>query len=221
MVYISYVPAKNVVRDFSENSFYHIFNRGVEKRKIFLDEQDYKLFKYYLLIYLLPLDRVLELYPRLPLRLYGKNLSQEVELFSYCLMPNHFHLLLKQKSANGVSKFMKQLTNAYTLYFNNKYDRVGGLVQGRFRAVRVPTDDFLLHVSRYIHLNPVVAGLVDNPKDYEWSSYKEFFEDNKNIVNTKIILSYFKRKEDYGSFVTDQIELAKELEKIKHLMLDN
>src|SRR4030042_4414876 len=145
------MPAKNVVRDFSENSFYHIFNRGVEKRDIFLDQQDHKIFIYYLTVYLYPLPKVLEVYPKLPIRLHNKNLSQEVEILSYCLMPNHFHLLLKQNTVNGISKLLKQLTNAYTFYFNQKYKRVGGLVQGRFKAVKILNDELLLHISRYIH----------------------------------------------------------------------
>lgn len=215
------MPTKYVVRDFSENSYYHIFNRGVEKRKIFLDNQDYRLFTYYLLIYLLPIDMVLELYPQLPLRLYSKNLSQEVELLSYCLMPNHFHLLLKQKSVNGISKLMKQITNGYTLYFNKKYDRVGGLVQGRFKAIRIPTDELLLHISRYIHLNPLVGELVTNLNDYEWSSFKEYLGEGRSFTSTDQILSFFKSRKEYEEFVINQIEYAKELEKIKHLTLDN
>ena len=219
--YIFFMPAKYVVRDFSENSYYHVFNRGVEKRKIFLDEQDYNLFTYYLLIYLLPLDKVLEIYPKLPLRLHNKNLSGEVELLSYCLMPNHFHLLFKQKSKNGITKLLKQITNGYTLYFNNKYNRVGGLMQGRFKAVRIPTDEALLHVSRYIHLNPIASSFVVDLNDYEWSSYKDYIgKGDITFVSTNQILSFFNSNESYKEFMQDQIEYAKELEKIKHLVID-
>lgn len=217
------MPAKHVVRNFAENSYYHIFNRGVEKRKIFLDEQDHNMFLYYLLIYLLPLDKVLDSYPKLPIRLHGKNLSQEVELLSYCLMPNHFHLLLKQKNKNSVSKLLKQITNGYTLYFNTKYERVGGLFQGAFKAVSINTDEFLLHVARYVHLNPVVAGIVQDPKDYKWSSHRSYLgngEITKSFVDTSLILSHFPSVEKFESFTLDHIGYAKEFDKMKHLSLD-
>ncbi|MBU1031574.1 hypothetical protein KKE03_01465, partial [Patescibacteria group bacterium] len=88
------MPSRYVVRNFIENSYYHVFNRGVEKRDIFLDDKDYRFFQTYLFIYLRPLKEILEKYPDVPLRLHNKNLSEEVELLGYSLMPNHFHLLL-------------------------------------------------------------------------------------------------------------------------------
>lgn len=215
------MPAKHVIRNFAENSIYHVFNRGVEKRKIFLDKQDYNIFLYYLFIYLSPLKTVLSRHPRLPLRLYDKNMADEIMLLSYSLMPNHFHLLIKQKSKDGISKLLKQITNAYTLYFNSKYERVGGLVQGRFKAVGIDRDDLLIHIARYIHLNPVVAGIVKNPKDYEWSSYKIYLENTDSFCETKTILSYFPTISDFEKFVLDHIEYARELEKIKHLALED
>ena len=114
------MPSKYVVRNFTEDSYYHVFNRGVEKRDIFLDDEDYTTLQSYLFKYLQPIEKVAEKYPDTPTRLYGKNLSEEVELVAYCLMPNHFHLLLKQNTKDGISKLLKQLTNAYTLYFNQK-----------------------------------------------------------------------------------------------------
>lgn len=145
------MPSKYVVRNFSENSYYHVFNRGVEKRNIFLDEKDYRFFETYLSIYLNPLKRVLEKYPDLPLRLHNKNLSKEVKLMAYCLMPNHFHLLLKQKTKDGISKLLKQITNAYTLYFNQKNKRVGGLMQGRFKAAQISSGVFSLEELNKFH----------------------------------------------------------------------
>jgi putative transposase len=197
-----------------------VFNRGVEKRKIFLDEQDHNMLLYYLFIYLAPMETVLEKYPRLPLRLYSSNLSKEVKMLSYCLMPNHFHFLIKQHSKDGVSKLLKQITNAYTLYFNNKYERVGGLVQGRFKAVGIDKDELLIHVMRYIHLNPVVAGIVKNPKDYKWSSHMAYLGGNDHVCDTETILSYFENIDSFERFILDHIEYASLLEKIKHLTLD-
>lgn len=215
------MPSKHVVRNFVEDSYYHVFNRGVEKRNIFLDEQDYRMFLYYLLVYLMPLEKVLSRYPKLPIRLYNKNLSSELDLVTYCLMPNHFHFLLYQKSRNGISKLMKQLTNAYTLYFNQKYKRVGGLVQGSFKAVAIETDELLLHISRYIHLNPIIREIVQTLEDYEWSSYVDYTTENVNsICKIAVILSHFSTPGAYKKFVLDQIDYARELECIKHLMID-
>ncbi len=134
------MPSKYVVRNFIENSNYHIFNRGINKQDIFLDEKDYYFFETYLSIYLLPIRQVLKKYPDIPLRLHSKNLSKDVELLEYCLMPNHFHLTLKQKTKNGISKLMKQITNAYTLFFNQKNKQTGSLMQGRFKAVPIGGD---------------------------------------------------------------------------------
>ena len=215
------MPSKFVIRSFSENSYYHIFNRGVEKRNIFEDKQDYQIFKYYLFIYLLPLETVLAKYPQLPLRLQARNLNGQVDLIAYCLMPNHFHLLLKQANKDSISRFMKQLTNAHTEYFNKKYHRDGGLVQGRFKAALINSEPLLLHISRYIHLNPLVAKLINNLQDYPWSSYLDYFSDSKySLCKTEIILQQFSSKDTYKQFILDQIEYAKELNKIKHLTVD-
>src|SRR5581483_5225636 len=207
------MPSKYGVRNFEENGYYHIFNRGVEKRTIFLDEQDYRMFLYYLFIYLMPIKTVLRKYPLLPIRLYNKNLSSEIDLITYCLMPNHFHLLLFQKTDNGITKLMKQLTNAYTLYFNQKYKRVGGLMQGRFKAVRIETDDSLIHISRYIHLNPIVSEITDNLETYKWSSYYDYTSKNTEVLSKpEIVLTAFKSVNEYKQFLLDQMDYGRELE---------
>lgn len=141
------MPSRNVVREFSEDSYYHVYNRGVEKRIIFLDEQDYTVFLGLLKKYLSGEHQ-------------GSNrhkfdlLSDDVELLSYCLMPNHFHLLLYQQSTDGVVKLMRRLMTGYVMYFNNKYNRVGSLFQGTYKASRINADAYLQHISRYIHMNP-------------------------------------------------------------------
>src|SRR3989344_3484192 len=215
------MPSRHVLREFAENEIYHVFNRGVEKRIIFQDEKDYRIFTYYLFIYLAPLDLVNSVYPNLPLRLQAKNLNKEVELLSYCLMPNHFHFLLKQNSADGIIKLMKQLTNAYTLYFNQKNKRVGGLVQGRYKAVRIETDEQLIHVSRYIHLNPVASSIVKLPEEYQWSSYSEFLDEkNEKICRTKQILEHFSSRQNYKRFVQDHADYLESLELVDSKLLD-
>ncbi|MDP2585481.1 MAG: transposase [Candidatus Levybacteria bacterium] len=240
------MPSKYVVRNFAEDSYYHIFNRGVEKRNIFLDEKDYRFFEIYLSIYLQPLKKVLEKHPDLPLRLHNKNLSEEVELIAYCLMPNHFHLLLKQKTKDGISKLMKQMSNAYTLYFNQKHKRVGGLMQGRFKAVPILEDRLLIHIARYIHLNPVASGLTRDLNTYRWSSYPDYLGKSSTFFSPSTdsygkprsfgkvldkeaflpcskdeILGHFKSIEDFKKFHEDQIDYAKKLNSIKHIAIES
>lgn len=216
------MPSRHVIRNFVENGYYHVFNRGVEKRNIFLDEQDYNMFLYYLYVYLMPLEEVLVKYPLLPPRLQSKNLNLELDLITYCLMPNHFHLLLRQETKDAIPRFMKQLTNAYTFYFNQKYERVGGLVQGRFKAIMIETDELLLHISRYIHLNPFVSEVIKDLDKYKWSSYADYLGKDVAIRCTKeVLLSYFPSPEGYKQFILDQVDYARELERIKHLALEN
>lgn len=160
-------------------------------------------------------------YPQLPLRLQAKNLHTQLDLISYCLMTNHFHFLIKQKPINADSKFMQQLTNAYTEYFNKKYKRDGSLVQGRFKATLINSDSLLLHTSRYIHLNPLASGIVNNLKDFQWSSYLEYVNYSKdNLCKKEIILNQFTSNSAYQQFVLDQANYAKELDRIKHLTID-
>jgi len=151
------MPARNIVKSYIENGYYHIYNRGVEKRDIFLDEQDCKVFLHYLKLYLSPIEELREL--NLPglriLRFIRLNLSQEVNLLAFSLMPNHIHLQIKQTTKDGIVKFMRRLSTSYVMYFNRKYQRVGALFQNTYKAVLIESDPHLLHLSRYVHLNPI------------------------------------------------------------------
>lgn len=205
------MPSKYSVRFYTENGIYHIYNRGVEKRTIFEDKQDYQVFLHYLKRYLSP-PNFNEVRPRWIVKLH-----QELKLFAYCLMPNHFHLLIKQDTKTSITLFMRCLINAYTKYFNEKYERVGPLFQGKFKAVLVETDAYFLHLSRYIHLNPLVhdhptrSDLVELTQ-YPYSSYAEYLgQRNTKWINTQEILTYFKKPQNpifknfttYKSFVED------------------
>jgi putative transposase len=215
------MPAKNTIRLFTENGIYHIYNRGINKTEIFLDDEDYKIFLYYLFIYAAPLEDVIKRYPQLSIRIRKKNLSEEIDILTYCLMPNHFHLMMKQSTKNGISKFMKQISNAYTRYFNQKYNRVGPLFQGRYKAAKIETDEQLIHVSRYIHLNPVIAGITSSIRNDRWTSFRNYLiHQEKGFVNTELVLSFFKSPKDYEVFVLDRISYGRQLNKIKHLSLE-
>lgn len=150
------MPSRNIIKQYIENGYYHIYNRGVEKRDIFLDEQDCAVFLHYLKLYLSPIEELKQLdLPGLRIqRFIYLNLSHEIVLLAFALMPNHIHLLIKQKTVDGIVKLMKRLATGYVMYFNKKYQRVGGLFQNRYKAVLIQSDPHLLHLSRYIHLNP-------------------------------------------------------------------
>jgi len=221
------MPAKNTIRIFVKDGIYHVYNRGVEKRKIFLDEQDYRIFIYYLKIYLTAPD-IRSDSPQIVLRLGQEfDLYKNVELMCYALMPNHFHFLVKQISEDAITELMRRLTNAYVKYFNDKYDRVGTLFQGRYKAILVDEDKYLTHLSSYIHINPIEIQEFSDPeklKKYIFSSYLDYigkrdtpwihrnfilnyFEENKfsdyEEQTKRLIFASDKYKEKFGSLLLD------------------
>ncbi len=143
-----------------------------------------------------------------------------VEIVAYCVMPTHLHLTLKQLKENGISIFMGNILNSYAKYFNTKHERKGHLWEGRFKHVLVESDEQLLHLTRYIHLNPTTAYLVDKPEDWLVSSYREYLAGtgNSKICKYDDILDI--EPKDYKEFVEDRISYQRELAKIKHLFLD-
>ena len=215
------MPSKYTVRSFTKDGYYHVYNIGIDKKQIFQDTEDYNTFYYYLYIYLAPLERSARKYKEIPLRLAHKNLHAEITLFSYCLMPDHFHLLLQQKSINGVTKLLKQLTNAYTQYYNQKYRRSGPLFAGRYKAVQLKNSEEITQLTRHIHLHPVQAGLNTTP-DYEWSSYSEYADPSpRNLCTTKPILERFPSIYMYKKFVMDQKDYQKKLSRLGILLFDD
>ena len=198
---------------FYENGFYHVYNRGVEKRDIFLDEKDYPAFTGILKTYLSEeVENALQGRALQAKRIRKHKLGEEVSLVAYCLMPNHFHLLLQQRFSTSITNFMRRVLTAYSMYFNERYDRVGSLFQGRFQAKEVTTDDYLLHLTRYIHRNPVEAKIVkiQNLEKFKWSSYPNFLgAAESGWVKSKAILDYFSsvdNKKDYRNFVEFESE---------------
>jgi putative transposase len=194
------MPSRNVVKSYIENSFYHVYNRGVEKRSIFEDTQDYKVFLKYLKEYLSEPPKPEDLKTIFTLqgetfkglKRQPKNYSGKVILIAYCLMSNHFHLLIQQKSKTDMQEFLRSICTRYSIYFNKKYERVGGLFQGPYKAALITEDAYLLHLSRYIHLNPLehADGMVG-----AYSSYADYLELRKtDWVKPDHILNYFNQK---------------------------
>lgn len=166
---------------FVNDEYYHVYNRGNSKQIIFIDEQDYKVFQQFL--YLMNMEQ------RITSREVGDASysyvrdKELVHIGAYCIMPNHFHILLTQKEDNGVSKFLQKLSTAYVMYFNQKYKRTGGLFEGRFKSKHVSDDIYLKYLYSYIHLNPLKI------INYNW---KNDFKLDKSIKNKdlKFVMAY-------------------------------
>lgn len=205
---------------FVNNEYYHIFNRGVAKMLTFWDTFDYRRFGKTMLYYQIagPKPKFSRFLPTTtPL---NKN-NKIVEIVCYCFMPNHFHFLLQQIKDGGITEFVSKLSNSYTKYLNTKNKRVGPLLQGEFKSVHVKNNEQLVHLSRYIHLNPLVDYATKDLEMYRWSSYLEFVgKDNRDICSKEAILNQFNSIEEYKQFILNQESYGKELERIKHQLLD-
>jgi len=210
---------------------YHVYNRGVEKRPLFLTKWDYNHFLELVNYYRFANCPVKYSYFKLVsrdereqiLRGLEKEAEKWVDILAFILMPNHIHFLLKQLVDNGISKFMAKTTNSFSHFFNTKQERVGHLFQGNFKAKRIESDEQLIHVSRYIHLNPVTAHLIKfvELENYQYSSYPEYIGKKSGFCNIKIVLEHFKTSQDYKTFVKDQADYQKQLENIEHLILED
>jgi putative transposase len=212
---------------FAQGEYYHIYSRGVEKRNIFQDEDDYKRF-----IFLLNLAKSEESINIRDLKkrndnqglTFVKNKGQTlVNIGAWCLMPNHFHLLISENSEGGISLFLQKLLTSYSMYFNKKYDRKGSLFESRFQAEHLDTDNYLKYIFSYIHLNPVklidpfwkIDGLKDFIKTrdflkkYLYSSYTDYLDydrEEKEILNRNAFPDYFPNEESFEDNLSDWLK---------------
>lgn len=203
------MPSRNVTKERAPDSYYHVYARGNNKQTIFIEDDDYRYFLELLNRYLskeLIVGKSGTLYP---------NFLNRIELISYCLMSNHFHLLLYQFEMIDMEKFMRSLMTSYSRYFNLKHKRTGSVFESRYRAVKINQDEYLQHITRYIHLNPEIW------KTYKYSSWKYYRDGNGPdwLKNTKV-LELFASKEAYIEYVTDYEEMRDELTEIKHGLVD-
>lgn len=206
---------------FAAGEFYHVVNRGVEKRITFLDKRDYQRFLETISYYRFKNVPSRFSFRNRPLMLQKTNdKSLLVEIVCFCLMPNHFHLLLKQIRENGITTFVSKISNSYTKYFNTRHKRIGPLLQGSFKAVRIENDEQLLHTSRYIHLNPLIDYLVKDLSNYEYSSYPQFIGMVNGFCQTKYVLDHFPSKSDYKKFVLDQEDYGRTIKNLERFFLD-
>ncbi|TAH32947.1 hypothetical protein EYC58_02210 [Candidatus Saccharibacteria bacterium] len=203
------MPQKNTTRLFVEDSYYHIYNRGWNKQAIFRDEEDYDFFESLFVRHLSPEQK-----SDMQGRPY-KHLRDSVQLNVYCLMPNHFHLLVHQEVAYGVTELMLSMMTAYTVYFNKKYRQKGTLFESRYKAVRIEDDAQFMHVSRYIHLNHY------DYRVWSHSSFEDYLYGAREWLDIAPILEQFPSREKYAEFTSDYEEMQRGLERLKKQLADS
>lgn len=203
------MPAKNIIKQYGADQYYHVYTRGVAKQAIFLGPDDYlyflSLFKRYL-SYLPTKSRRHGAYPH-----FGNRL----DLLAYCLMPNHIHLLLYQADEQAMTEFLRALMTSYSMYFNRKYKRVGPVFQSRYKASRITTPSYLEHISRYIHLNP------KQWRDYEYSSLPYYLDvRSAEWLKPQAIMDIFDKQNTYLAFLEDYQQQKQMLDDIKWELAD-
>ena len=216
------MPSKFIVRNFKENRTYHVYNKAISKDNIFLDVQDYRVFLFYLYIYTSPNEEVSAKYSDLPKRFRDKSLVSQINILAYCLMADHFHLIIVQLRKDSIPKLMKQVVNGYTSYFNHKYKHMGPVFAGRYKAVEVGVEDTLPDLTRYIHLEPVKRGLANSPKEYEWSSYNNYFGEKNNLrCDIDPVLNKIGTLEKFVEYHADRIDYKRRQDQLKKVLIEN
>ena len=216
-----------------DGEYYHIYNRGVDKRIIFQDRDDY--FRLFLGLHLLNCKQegIMERWrtfirgnPRAKLSEFQEFSSRQgfsyedqlVEIIAYCLLPNHYHIVIKQESKEGIRIFMHKLGTSYTNYFNKKNERSGSLFQGTYNAVHIDSKELLPHLSVYVNCNYIIHGITDN--DYQWSSLPDYLgKRNGSLCQKEAVLNQFKNIEDYKSFLDDNLSNIREIRELKKIVL--
>lgn len=205
--------------EFTDDCYYHIYNRGVDKRLIFMNDRDRLRFLH--VLYFCNDKKPIDM------RLLSKEIPSSsdkraplVDIGAYCFMPNHFHVLVKTKRGEDLTVFMRKLGTGYAMYFNKIYKRTGRLFEGAFKAKLIENDEYLRHMSVYIHTNAlelkdpkwkergVIDGAMANDflQKYRWSSYKHYLgEENDAILNLNVFPEYFQDGDAYKSFLSDWI----------------
>lgn len=214
-----------MINDYLQGEFYHVFNRSIARFNIFGNKDNSQRFvevlDYYNINddiefkakYSVAKEKQQYIYNNLIIPKDNSNLK----FISYCIIPDHYHLLIKILKDNKLSKYINDIENSYTRYFNIRFNRKGPLWESSFKAVRVENNEQLLHVSRYLHLNPTTAGLVERPEDWKYSSYKDL------ITNDKFLKEYLHEisisdANSYKRFVENNIDYQKKLGFIKKLI---
>jgi putative transposase len=206
----------------AKGEIYHIYNQTGHNLPLFKTHREYKIFLEAVRFYL-------QSEPPVRFSIYRKSRKTQpvdlsdplVRIICFCLMPTHYHFILRQIKKDGIQKFIQRLCNSYSHYFNIKNKTSGSLFSGNFKAVRVENNEQLLHLSRYIHLNPVTAYLVENSEDWFFSSHGDYLGNKRlDFLKPDIVLDQFSDGKDYGRFVRDRKDYQRRLKEIKTLVLE-
>lgn len=205
------MPAKNIVKEYGANQYYHVYSRGVAKQPVFLDGEDYG---YFLRLF----KRYLSAKPENSKR-HGAypHFGTRLQLLSYCLMPNHVHMLVFQSDKTAMTELLRALMTSYGMYFNHKYERVGPVFQSRYKASRITTDSYLQHISRYIHLNP------QDWRDYQYSSLPYYLKQRSAewIQPGPIMEIFSDNTQQYLQFINDYEDQKQILDELKWELADS
>jgi len=199
------MSSRNVLKVDMDQSYYHIYARGASRQPIFLDEADRA---YFLSLFhrYLSRDETTN-----SVGIPYEKLHDAIELLCYCLMSNHFHLLVYQEHERAMQRLMRGIMTSYSRYFNKKYDRSGSLFESRYKASRISNDTYLMHISRYIHLNP------DNWSTYPDSSIQYYTgQVAPDWLSVDKVLALFSSRDAYLEFVSDYKDIRDIYESIKH-----
>lgn len=200
--------------------YYHIYNRGVEKRDIFGDDFDYIRFMKSLEEFNRadPIGSIFEQVIRDKKDPFGHEVSKLVEIIVYCLNPNHYHLILKQVEDRGIEKFMHKVGMGYAKYFNHKYKRSGVLFQGVFKSIHIDSNEYLLYLSAYVNKNNFIHGY--SKSDWTYSSLLDYLgKRNGKLCGKEIILGQFKNIEEYKEFMeVNSVHLKEKKDMEKYLL---
>lgn len=211
---------------------YHLFNRSIARQPILTRSRDLQRFLEVIDFYRFsrPPQRYSH-YNRLPMEQKGQLLDalyksgeHLIDILAFAVMPNHFHLLAKQLRENGIKLFMSQIQNSYAKYYNQKYGRSGALFQEMFKAVRIETDEQLLHTVRYIHLNPITSYVIKDPGElekYPWTSFIDYLGKRQlALLSTDMVISHFPNPNILKEFTLNQVDYQRTLGSIKHLLME-
>lgn len=215
---------------FQNSEYYHIYNRGVDKRDIFVDNKDFIRFLTSMREFnqtepvgsLYRLGQIRAAKPLRSAQADRRGLAASVEFICYCLNQNHFHFMLKQLTDKGIEKFMHKLGGGYTTYFNKKYNRSGSLFQGTFKAISAKKYGYMLWLSAYINGNPEIHK-ISKAKNWMWSSYQDYLDlRNGTLCNKAVILDEFKNDlKNYKKFVKEVIKESKSNKEMKKYLLES
>jgi len=198
--------------------YYHVFNRGVEKRNIFQQKLDFERFIESLIYF----NTTSPIEMRVSEKDIPEKEEQLVDVVAYCLNKNHFHLLLKENQENGIATFMKKVCTGYAMYFNNRNERTGVLFQGRFKSVHLSSNDILLYVSAYVNCNSQVHGF-ELAEKYPWCSFPEYLgrdENTEGKCQKQSILDQFRSIEEYKTFCLEKVVGMQERKKFASYSLE-